>query len=118
MRICAYKICLAFLILFSFPFIARAESKILIRLSSKSLPQILDQYAKNGYTVLGPIEVTEVTYDYVKLFQMREIKKSKKVKIINQKGKQATLHRGDKVYLIKKNKNVILIKIPKKAGHE
>ncbi len=118
MRIYAYKICLIILILVSFSFIAQAKSKICIKFRSKSLVQILDQYAKNGYVVLGPTEVTEVTHDYVKLFQMKEIKRNKKLKIIDQKGKKVTLHRGDRVYMIKKKRNVILIKVPEKKGYE
>ncbi len=98
-------ILLAVLLAFSF---CNAHSKI--KFKAKTLVQILDQYAKRGYTVIGPVEITDVTRDYLIPFHMQKIKKTKHIKIIDKKGKHVKLRKGDIVYIIKKGKKVIIIK--------
>ena len=108
---------MAALIILVFSSFSNAESKI--KFKSKELPQILEQFIKKGYTIVGPVEVTGVTHDYVKFFHQSMIKKSKKIRIINKKGKHIRLHKGDMVYIIKKSKHVFIIKtLQKKAEDE
>ncbi len=72
-----------------------------LRFKAKKLTQILDQYAKKGYVIVGPVEI-----------DMREIKKTKRLEIINKEGKPTNLRRGDRVYIIKKGEKTIIIKLP------
>ena len=101
------KVFLAIIIvLFGLSPFCSASSKV------KSLPQILDEYAKKGYTITGPVEVTELGSDYIKLYRSGLIRGIKELKVRDKKGKPAILHKGDQVYVIRKGNRVIIIKLP------
>ena len=94
------------------------------KVQSKSkdfLKLTINKYLKNGFKIYGPYNVDKVENGYAYLFvyskqhMVIDLLKSKK---INEKGKDVSIYKGDKVYLLKKNNKIVLLKIKKGATND
>ncbi|GEM_PF-5314756 len=78
--------------------------------------KLLMEYEKKGFSIVGPIQVEKVNSDCVFLYQFKKICRTEKTKltIIDKDGKCAKIRENDWVYVLKKGKEVVLIKIQKR----
>lgn len=76
----------------------------------KKLSQVLQQFQKKGYDVIGPVQVTKVRKNQIWFYNAPSIK-AEHIMIVNEKGKPVRLEGNTFVYVIRKKGHVILIKI-------
>lgn len=77
---------------------------------------IVNKYLKLGYKIYGPYKVDKVRNGYAYLFSYSPTHKVIdlfKSKEINEKEEDVSIYKGDKVYLFKKNRQNILLKLKK-----
>jgi hypothetical protein len=76
-----------------------------------ALHEIINNYKDEGYSIIGPLQVTKVPSRGVVCFYKHKPVKYHKVNVVNDEGQKANLDKYDRVYLIQKNRNIILIKL-------
>ena len=82
------------------------------KIKHKTLSEILEKYSQQGFSIVGPVQIENITHAYIKCYEFKKIRK-KNVKIINKKGKPVPLCKNDWVYVLEKEDKTIIIKIPK-----
>ncbi len=75
-----------------------------------NLKQIIKYFDKDGYMIIGPIQVVGFQKNCVKFYNFPSIK-AKHIKVLNAKGKAVKLKKDDFVYVFKKKDYLIIIKI-------
>ena len=82
----------------------------------KPLIIILQEFTKKGFKIIGPVKVSKISKGEIILYRHGKFPR-RKVKIINQYRMKESLKCGDKVYILKKNNKIILIKLPREVSN-
>ncbi len=80
----------------------------------KPLIILLQEFKKKGFKITGPVKVSKISKEEIILYKHGKFSK-RKAKIINQYRIKENLKPGDKVYILKKNHRIILIKLPREV---
>ncbi len=101
------------LILFIIFLSSVCSGKSLIKIKHKSLLKILEKYTKKGFDIIGPAQIVKVSSNNIIVYNIGSFSKDNKTIIINEKGKPTKLYDNDWIYILKRNKHIIFIKIHK-----
>ncbi len=82
----------------------------------KPLIILLQEFKNRGFKIIGPVEVSKISKEEIILYKHGKYSK-RKAKIINQYRIKENLKPGDKVYILKKNHHIILIKLSKEVAN-
>ena len=92
----------------------QAQEKENIQTEDKSkaqLMQMVEQYEKQGFSRLGPLHVTGLPGDGVVDFYKHGPVRYEEIRIVNERAEEADLDKYDRVYLLQKDGQVILIRL-------
>lgn len=76
-----------------------------------NLQQRLQFYKKKGFSVRGPLQVTKEPGAGKVGFYRHENAEYDNIRIIDEKGRESSVEKLDKVYLLQRNKDIILMNI-------